>query len=399
MPLHLARKPLDMTATVRANAIPAAEPQQPRFFDLDELPEIVPEELWLRPAALLSGSAARAATVAGKALPLAGGPLAFAMVELLAPLSSGDLAASLGGIDDIRRSSERRGAALAARVASQLERLAATRPAWAGLSLDRPVIMGIVNATPDSFSDGGEFLAPERAIAQGRALRAAGAEILDVGGESMGPGATPVVPEEEIRRVEPVVRALAGDGAVVSIDTRHALTMEAALTAGARIINDVAALEGDPRALAVAAASRAAVALMHMQGEPRTMQRNPTYRLASHDVVTYLAGRVERCVAAGIPRASIVVDPGIGFGKHAHHNLEIMARLGLLHALGCGVLLGISRKSLIDAVHQAAPKERVPGSLAGALQALAQGVQIVRVHDVAETRQAIATWSAMAEGA
>ena len=215
----------------------------------------------------------------------------------------------------------------------------------------------------------------------------------------MRPGATPVAAEEEMRRVEPVVRALAGDGAVVSIDTRHALTMEAALASGARIINDVAALEGDPRALAVAAASRAAVALMHMQGEPRTMQRNPTYRLASHDVVTYLAARVDRCVAAGIERARIVVDPGIGFGKHAHHNLEIMARLGLLHALGCGVLLGISRKSLIDAVHKAAPKERVPGSLAGALQALAQGVQIVRVHDVAETRQAIATWSAMAEGA
>jgi len=388
-----------MTATARADAAPAAHPEQPRFCGLDELPKIVPKALWLRPTALLSGSAARAAIAAAKALPLAGGPLAFAMVELLAPLSSGDLVAAFGSIDEIRRWSERGGAGLAARVADQLECLVAARPAWAGLALDRPLIMGIVNATPDSFSDGGEFLAPERAIAQGRALRAAGADILDIGGESMRPGATPVPPEEEIRRVGPVVRALAGEGAVVSIDTRHALTMEAALAAGARIINDVAALAGDPRALAVAAASRAAVALMHMQGDPQTMQRNPTYRLASHDVVTYLAGRVERCVAAGIERARIVVDPGIGFGKHAHHNLEIMARLGLLHALGCGVLLGISRKSLIDAVHKAAPKERVPGSLAGALQAVAQGAQIVRVHDVAETRQAIATWSAMAEGA
>jgi dihydropteroate synthase len=395
----LARNPLEMIATARADAAAASPSPEPRFFALSALSDILTDELWLRPTALLSGSASRAAIDASGALPLAGGPLAFAMVELLAPEPSGAMAAALGGIDEVRRWSERGGPALARRVAGQLERLSAPRPPWAGFPLDRPLVMGIVNATPDSFSDGGEFLAPERAIAQGRALRAAGADIIDVGGESMRPGASPVAAEEEVRRIAPVVRTLAAEGAVVSIDTRHALTMERALAAGARIINDVAALEGDPRALAVAAQSRAAVALMHMQGEPQTMQRNPTYRLASHDVVAYLAGRVERCLAAGIDRARIVVDPGIGFGKDAHHNLEIMARLGMLHALGCGVLLGISRKSLIDAVHSAAPKERIPGSLAGALQGLAQGVQIVRVHDVAETRQAIATWCAMAEGA
>ena len=193
------------------------------------------------------------------------------------------------------------------------------------------------------------------------------------------------------------MRALAGAGFAVSIDTRHARTMAAAVAAGARIINDVSALAGEPESLAVAARSGAAVALMHMQGEPRTMQANPSYGLASLDIVEYLEGRIAACAAAGIDRSRVVVDPGIGFGKHTAHNLEIMARLGLLHALGCGVLLGISRKSLIAAVHEAEPKARVPGSLAGALHALAQGVQILRVHDVAQTRQAIATWRAVAE--
>ncbi len=213
---------------------------------------------------------------------------------------------------------------------------------------------------------------------------------------STRPGATPVALEEELRRVEPVVRALAGAGFVVSIDTRHARTMAAATAAGARIINDVSALAGDGESLAVAARSGAAIALMHMQGEPQTMQANPSYSLASLDVVEHLDARIAACAAAGIDRSRLVVDPGIGFGKRSAHNLELMARLGLLHALGCGVLLGISRKSLIAELHQAEPKERVPGSLAGALQALAQGVQILRVHDVAETRQAVATWRAVA---
>jgi dihydropteroate synthase len=385
-----------MTAT--ASAVDAPLPQL-RAARLDDLSEIAPEALWLRPTALLHGGAARAALAQHSAFPLAGGPAAFAMVELLAAERSDRLVAALDDIAAVRRWSGARGGALSARVEEQLARLTAPRVPWAGLPLDRPLIMGIVNATPDSFSDGGRFLAPERAIAQGRALGAAGADILDIGGESMRPGAEPVAPDEEIRRVEPVVRALARDGATVSIDTRHAATMEAALAAGAGIINDVTALTGDPRSLAVAAASRAAVALMHMQGDPRTMQRNPTYRLASLDIAEYLAARVEACLAAGIDRARLVVDPGIGFGKHTAHNLEILSRISLFHALGCGVLLGISRKSLIGALHHSSPMERVPGSLAGALHALSQGVQILRVHDVAETGQAVATWRAVADGA
>jgi dihydropteroate synthase len=260
--------------------------------------------------------------------------------------------------------------------------------------------MGIINVTPDSFSDGGDFGDPAQAIAQGRALAAAGADILDVGGESTRPGATPISPEEEIRRTEPVVRALAASGALVSIDTRHAPVMAAATAAGARIINDISALSDTPQSLAVAARTGAAIVLMHMQGEPGTMQKSPTYALPSLDIVEYLEARIEAAAAAGIPRERIVVDPGIGFGKRAPHNLEIMARLGLFQALGCGVLLGVSRKSLIG--HLAGsipPKERLPGSLAGALYGLGQGAQILRVHDVAETRQAVAVWQAATAGA
>lgn len=385
------------------SALPATQPQPAIAVDphsgLDELPAIAPEHLWLRPMGILSGSAGAAAVAEGMALPLAGAELAFPLVEILGRQPDGGVATALAPLAALEPWARGRGAAVAVRMAELLAALSAPRPPWAGLPLDRPLIMGIVNVTPDSFSDGGQFLAPERAIAHGRALLAAGADILDVGGESTRPGASPVVPEDEIRRIEPVVRALAGAGAVVSIDTRHALTMEAALAAGARIINDVSALAGDPRSLAVAAASRAAVALMHMRGEPRTMQDNPVYELASLDIVEQLRERVAACIAAGIARDRITVDPGIGFGKRTAHNLEIMARLGLLHALGCGVLLGISRKSLIGEFNAATPRERMPGSLAGALQALGQGVQIFRVHDVAETHQAIAIWQAVARGA
>ena len=395
MTASLPRRGVELEAVARTPD--PAEPELPRRCRLDPSFDIAAAYLWLRPLALLSGAAARAARAEDRALPLAGGgAVAFTMVEALGRRPSGEIVAALGTIAELRRWAAERGAGMAARVARQLERLAAPRAAWAGLSLDRPLIMGIVNATPDSFSDGGEFVAPSRAIAHGRALAAAGADILDVGGELTRPGATPVAPEEELRRVEPVVRALAGAGFVVSIDTRHARTMAAATAAGARIINDVSALAGDGESLAVAARSGAAIALMHMQGEPQTMQANPSYSLASLDVVEHLEARIAASAAAGIDRSRLVVDPGIGFGKRSAHNLELMARLGLLHALGCGVLLGISRKSLIAELHQAEPKERIPGSLAGALQALAQGVQILRVHDVAETRQAVATWRAVA---
>lgn len=377
--------------------LPAADPSY--AGGLDGLTDAAPERLWLRPTGLLTGAAAAAALSERQALPLVGGPLAFSLVEILARRPSGAVVAAVQPPAALQRWAAERGGATGRRVAEQLERLSTRRVAWAGLSLDQPLVMGIINVTPDSFSDGGAFIAPELAIAHGRALLAAGADILDVGGESMRPGAVPVPPEEELRRVEPVVRALAGLGAVVSIDTRHAAVMAAALAAGARIVNDVSALSGEPESCAVAARAGAAVVLMHMQGEPRTMQDNPSYTLPSLDIVEYLASRLAACAATGIPREHIVVDPGIGFGKRAGDNLEIMGRLGLCHALGCGVMLGISRKSLIGRIGgDLPPKQRMPGSIAAGLYGVAQGAQILRVHDVAETRQAIATWQAMVAG-
>ncbi len=278
---------------------------------------------------------------------------------------------------------------------------------FAGLSLDKPRIIGIINVTPDSFSDGGEALAVEDALNKGQAMVEAGADILDVGGESTRPGAAPVSIEEEIARVQPVVRALseagskAGSkaGALVSIDTRRAAVMKAAIEAGAKIINDITALTGDPDSLAVVAKSGLPVVLMHMQGEPGTMQDNPQYEDAAQDVFGYLKRRIEACEAAGMDRGLIAVDPGIGFGKTVDHNLEILSRLDLYRDLGCPVLLGASRKSFIGKIsREEEPKDRLAGSLAVVLSAAAQGVRLFRVHDVAATRQALAVWQAIEDG-
>jgi len=257
--------------------------------------------------------------------------------------------------------------------------------------------MGVVNVTPDSFSDGGRYAARDTAIAHGRALKAAGADILDVGGESTRPGAAPVSIGEELDRVVPVIEALAGEGALVSVDTRRAAVMRAALAAGARIVNDVTALAGDSESLSVVAASGAAVVLMHMQGEPRTMQQDPTYRDAPLDIYDFFAARLAVCAAAGIDPARIALDPGIGFGKHDPHNLAILADLALYHGLGCALLLGASRKSFIGRLSRGEDAgHRLAGSLAAALTGLERGVQILRVHDVAETAQALAIWQAIA---
>ncbi len=267
---------------------------------------------------------------------------------------------------------------------------------FAGLSLDKPRIFGIINVTPDSFSDGGEALAVADALDKGRAMIAAGADVLDVGGESTRPGAAPVSAEEEIARIEPVVRALSETGALVSIDTRRAVVMTAAIDAGAKIINDITALTGDPDSMKAAVTSGLPVVLMHMQGEPGTMQDNPQYQDAAQDVFGYLEDRVRACEAAGMKRDLIAVDPGIGFGKTVDHNLEILARLGLYSDLGCPVMLGASRKSFIGKISRADnPKDRVAGSLATVLAAAGQGVRLFRVHDAAETRQALDVWEAI----
>jgi dihydropteroate synthase len=267
---------------------------------------------------------------------------------------------------------------------------------FAGVTSDRPLLMGVVNVTPDSFSDGGQFSSLEEAVGFGRSLALQGASILDIGGESTRPGAASVTIEQEIARAIPVVRALAADGLCVSIDTRHAPVMRAALEAGASIINDVSALEGDPDSLAVAAGSRASVVLMHMRGTPATMQDHPAYEDAPQEIFGYLAGRIEACLSAGMPRERICVDPGIGFGKTLRHNVELLANLDLFHKLGVPVLLGVSRKSLIAALSRnEPPQDRLAGSIAAALSGIARGAQILRVHDVAETAQAVAVWHAI----
>lgn len=278
-----------------------------------------------------------------------------------------------------------------------LHRLTAPRAPFAGLTLDRPRLMGILNVTPDSFSDGGRFMAPEAALAQAQAM-AAGAEIIDVGGESTRPGAAEVPVEEEIARTAPVIRALRKGGlaAPISIDTRKAPVAEAALAAGATVINDVSAFDFDPTLGPLVAKSSAPVVLMHAQGVPATMQDNPLYGDVLLDVYDALAQRLARAEALGIDRARIVLDPGIGFGKTQAHNLALLRGLSLLHGLGCAILLGTSRKRFIGAIGRAeAPETRASGSIATALAGVAQGVQILRVHDVAETRQALRLWQAM----
>jgi dihydropteroate synthase len=278
-----------------------------------------------------------------------------------------------------------------------LQRLQQPRPAVAGIAMDRPRLMGIVNVTPDSFSDGGRWLDPGAAIAHGLQLESEGADILDIGGESTRPGAEPVPVDEELRRVIPVVAALARQAhAPLSIDTRSAEVMRRAADAGARIINDVAALGHDPSAMRIASASGLPVVLMHAQGDPRTMQVDPRYDDVVLDIYDWLEARIAACEAAGIARERIVVDPGIGFGKTRDHNLALLGSLGIYHGLGCPILLGASRKSFLNRLSGggAPVTQRMPGSVAAALMGAAQAVHIMRVHDVAAMRQALAVWEA-----
>ncbi len=255
--------------------------------------------------------------------------------------------------------------------------------------------MGVVNVTPDSFSDGGLYLDPEAAIAHGRELAAAGADILDVGGESTRPGAEPVAAEEELRRVVPVVRSLSQLDCEVSVDTSKAPVAAAALDAGATIVNDVTALRGDAAMAALCAERGATVVLMHMLGEPRTMQEDPRYGDVVAEVKSFLAERLEAATAAGIAEERVWLDPGIGFGKTAAHNMELLRRLGELRELGRPLVIGTSRKSFIGRVDGSAAGERLGGTIASSVLAAAEGAEVLRVHDVAEVRQALAVAAAI----
>ena len=267
--------------------------------------------------------------------------------------------------------------------------------------LDQPQVVGILNLTPDSFSGDGRAGDPAAAADAGFAMAAAGAAIVDVGGESTRPGARPLWEGDEIDRIVPVVRQLAGSGTALSVDTRKAAVMEAALAAGAALVNDVSALTYDERSAAVVARAGCPVVLMHHQGPPETMQQAPCYDgPVLYAVYQWLADRIAVAEAAGIERARIIVDPGIGFGKTLQHNLQLLNGLALLHGLGCPVMLGASRKRTIGALAGEAPADqRLAGSLALALKGAEQGVQLLRVHDVVETVQALKVWRGLRDSA
>ena len=275
-------------------------------------------------------------------------------------------------------------------------RLSAPRPDIAGLSFDAPKIMGILNVTPDSFSDGGKFNAPDAALNRTRALAADGADMIDIGGESTRPGATYVPVVEECARTVPVIEAVrAGSNVPISIDTRKAQVGQAALKAGADLINDVAAFTFEPELAQVTADAEAPVCLMHAQGDPTTMQDNPQYDNVLLDVFDFLEERICFAESLGISRDQIIADPGIGFGKTQDHNLALLRNISLFHGLGVAVLLGASRKKFIGTLGKAPQAEdRAAGSIAVALSAMSQGVQIIRAHDVAETRQAMTLFAA-----
>lgn len=265
------------------------------------------------------------------------------------------------------------------------------------MNSELPHLMGIVNVTPDSFSDGGMYLPAEKAISHALRLMDEGANSIDIGGESTRPHAAPITPEEEQARVLPVLAALAQEaaqrGVKLSIDTRHASTMKAALNEGASIINDVSALTHDPASLRVAAQSHAQIVLMHMQGNPQTMQASPHYENVVADVFGYLQKRIAACEEAGIKKERLIADPGIGFGKTPEHNIELLRNVDRFLALGVPVLIGASRKSFIEALTgPCPPDQRLAGSLAAALTAVQRGARYLRVHDVKETRQMLALY-------
>lgn len=336
---------------------------------------------WLRPVPVPAG-----------AVCIAGGWARFDELDVVQRDTGGVYSVARMTTDRLLASADDRDLAVAA-----LQRITKPRADFAGLSLDRPRIMGILNVTPDSFSDGGRHNAPARAVAAGRAMDMAGADILDIGGESTRPGAAPVTRNQELARILPPIAGLKGGDAVLSVDTRHAEVMGRACDAGAGIINDVNGLCGEG-AMEAAVAAGVPVIIMHMKGTPETMQDDPVYGFAPVEIYEFLAERLAAVEAAGIPRDRVAVDPGFGFGKTVAHNLELMGWAALFHGLGVPVLIGASRKSSIASISAGEDADhRLPGSLVLAMQGVAQGCQLLRVHDVAETRQALAVQMAISD--
>ena len=333
----------------------------------------------------------------GKVARLAGGLNWFGLVELIRVEGHRRVSTEIAPVEGIESRFDDAMAADWARI------VAPRAPLQMGertVRLDQPQVMGIINATPDSFSDGGAYADASGAAEAGAAMAAQGAAIIDVGGESTRPGATTVWENDEIERVLPVVQQLAAGGTAVSIDTRKAGVMSAAIGAGARLVNDVSALTWEPQSAGVVAEAGVPVVLMHHQGDPQSMQKDPRYDDVLVEIYLWLEERIAAAGEAGIARDKMLVDPGIGFGKTVAHNLELMNGLALLHGLGCPIVLGASRKRMIGALSNEAPADqRLPGSLALALKAVEQGAQLIRVHDVPETAQALKVWRGLRDAA
>ena len=340
---------------------------------------------YLEPVGLLYGEVAREAVSLDMALPLAGSAIAFSAVRLWEG-EPGSLKHAIVRTNTIQAIDE-------PQIKELLDRITAPRAPIAGTSMDRPRIMGIVNVTPDSFSDGGEHYEPAAAIAHAKALADSGADFIDIGGESTRPGADPVSVDEELRRILPVLRGLEGLPKPLSIDTRKPEVMREAAKIRADIINDVSALTFAPESLPTAVELGKPAVLMHAKGDPKTMQDNPTYKDVVIEVYDFLEKRIEAAVSAGLPRGSLIADPGIGFGKTASHNASLLRSISLFHGLGVPLLIGTSRKRSLQAIAGSTAKDQTAASVAASLDALSQGVQIARVHDVAQVHQALAVWT------
>ena len=368
------------------------------FADLARLP--ADARLYLRPTAFIDAPFG----FDGQAARLAGGLVWFSAIELIVRTGGkrvGQYLVPIDRLDGLRASLP---ATLGERFDQLWSRLTAPRPPLAlgarTLRFDEPSVMGILNLTPDSFSDGGAWTDPDAAAAAAVDMAAAGAAVIDVGAESTRPGAPALWEGDEIARLDPLLARLAGAELLISVDTRKAAVMRHALALGARVVNDVSALTYDGEALAAVAEAGCPVVLMHHQGDPQTMQDDPRYDDVLLDVFDWLGARVDACVAGGVVRDRIIVDPGIGFGKTLRHNLELLNGLSLFHGLGCPLLLGVSRKRFIGALSNEAPVDRrLAGSLAVATAALAQGAQLLRVHDVPETVQAMRVWRGLRDAA
>ena len=265
------------------------------------------------------------------------------------------------------------------------------------LGFKTPAVMGILNITPDSFSDGGKYFSkPVIAINNAIKMHKMGADIIDIGAESTRPGSLPIKPEIEIKRLKPIILGLKNKRLNISIDTRNSLTMKFALENGVKIINDVSALNHDPESINVIKASKCLLVLMHMRGNPQTMQKEPKYNFAPRDIYYFLKKKIMKCEKNGIKKNRIIIDPGIGFGKTSKHNIQILQNLRIFHKLGCNILIGLSRKRFIsDLSKKEEPIDRIPGTIAANQYALEQGVDIIRVHDVKEALQAKLIWQAL----